>query len=229
VGFSWYTWLEQGRPINASKQVLDAIARTLKLDRAERLHLFHLAGISPGDGNEPDDPSLASEVQAILDALPTLPAALYNARCDIVLHNAAFAAMFPDLLNDPTARRNTLWSLSAAPGSCDQLTDRDAELARMVAMLRADYGRHVGAPTWEQFLGELRSASPEFAARRDAAVPPGAQEIGRLISQPDALDLTKGNPEPGAPAPPLTTTPFRAAGRPMVPAGPGGSSGLRPG
>src|SRR3954452_662432 len=47
VGVTWYTWLEQGRPINASTQVLDAIARTLKLDPVERAHLFQLADV-PG-------------------------------------------------------------------------------------------------------------------------------------------------------------------------------------
>src|SRR6266487_6446580 len=43
VGITWYTWLEQGRPINASAQVLDAVSRTLQLDRAEREHLYQLA------------------------------------------------------------------------------------------------------------------------------------------------------------------------------------------
>src|SRR5436305_14876459 len=47
VGMTWYTWLEQGRDINASDQVLDAIARTLMLDPHERTHLFTLAGLTP--------------------------------------------------------------------------------------------------------------------------------------------------------------------------------------
>src|ERR1039457_4386500 len=45
VGVTWYTWLEQGRPINASTQVLDAVARTLKLDQPEREHLYRLADV----------------------------------------------------------------------------------------------------------------------------------------------------------------------------------------
>ncbi|WP_244205812.1 helix-turn-helix domain-containing protein, partial [Streptomyces bobili] len=45
VGVTWYTWLEQGRPINASAQVLDAVARTLRLDPPEREHLYHLAEV----------------------------------------------------------------------------------------------------------------------------------------------------------------------------------------
>ena len=45
VGVTWYTWLEQGRPINASAQVLDAVARTLRLDPPEREHLYRLAQV----------------------------------------------------------------------------------------------------------------------------------------------------------------------------------------
>ncbi|HET9071724.1 MAG TPA: helix-turn-helix transcriptional regulator [Acidimicrobiales bacterium] len=44
---TWYTWLEQGRDINASEAVLDAVARTLLLDAHERDHLFTLAGVAP--------------------------------------------------------------------------------------------------------------------------------------------------------------------------------------
>src|ERR1700678_47571 len=47
VGLTWYTWLEQGRPINASAQVLDAISRTLRLDAAGRWHLYRLAEATP--------------------------------------------------------------------------------------------------------------------------------------------------------------------------------------
>jgi transcriptional regulator with XRE-family HTH domain len=71
VGVTWYTWLEQGRPINASVQVLDAIARTLSLDAIERGHLFRLADV-PGAAGPADcvECPLPPEVQRILDAIP---------------------------------------------------------------------------------------------------------------------------------------------------------------
>src|SRR6516165_5656978 len=50
VGVTWYTWLEQGRDINASPQVLDAVSRTLLLDPHERDHLFRLADVPDGNG-----------------------------------------------------------------------------------------------------------------------------------------------------------------------------------
>src|SRR6478736_6555626 len=48
IGVTWYTWLEQGRDINVSTQVLDAIATALRFDRQERSHLFRLAGLRFG-------------------------------------------------------------------------------------------------------------------------------------------------------------------------------------
>src|SRR5215471_7519185 len=67
VGVTWYTWLEQGRPIRASVQVLEAVARTLRLDAIERQHLFRLAEVPdtthPPDGGE----LLRPEIQPILD------------------------------------------------------------------------------------------------------------------------------------------------------------------
>src|SRR5947209_20590208 len=47
VGLTWYTWLEQGRDIRVSPEVLSAIARALRLEPAERAHLFRLAGHAP--------------------------------------------------------------------------------------------------------------------------------------------------------------------------------------
>lgn len=43
VSVDWYTWLEQGRSITPSTQVLERIVKTLHLDANERNHLFHLA------------------------------------------------------------------------------------------------------------------------------------------------------------------------------------------
>src|SRR6202046_1392981 len=79
VGVTWYTWLEQGRKINASVQVLDAIATTLRLDATERAHLFRLADV-PGASGPADcvDCPLPPEVQQGIDAIP-LPAAVPTA------------------------------------------------------------------------------------------------------------------------------------------------------
>src|SRR5262245_8150414 len=84
VGVTWYTWLEQGRPIRASTQVLDAVARTLKLDQPEREHLYRLAEVPEAAANDggAQMAQIAPDMQEILDGLTTLPASIVNERFD---------------------------------------------------------------------------------------------------------------------------------------------------
>ena len=174
VGVTWYTWLEQGRPINASVQVLDAIARTLRLDAAEREHLYRLADLpevaGPGSGGE----CLDAEVHTILRQLGPLPAYVHNARYDLLAWNAAYARIFASMVSCPRGERNVLWRVFTAPACCCPLVNKEEEYLKMVATLRASFGRHVGEPVWTNFVSRLSAASPDFArmwATHDVARP----------------------------------------------------------
>jgi transcriptional regulator with XRE-family HTH domain len=170
VGVTWYTWLEQGRPINASVQVLDAIARTLRLDGAEQAHMYRLAGmpgvIDPtganGDGAAAK-PHVCAEVTTILHGLDPLPGAVFNSRFDVLAWNRTYAALFPKLVSAPACERNALWHMFVSPSCCNQFLNRDTELPRMVAMLRGYFGNHVGEPAWTELVRRLSAASSEFA------------------------------------------------------------------
>ena len=170
VGVTWYTWLEQGRPINASGQVLTAIARTLRLDPAEQAYLYRLADVPPP--RQQFGSTLEPEIQIILDELQWLPAAVFSPRHDLLRKNAAYTALFPSCAL--AVRANLLWSAFTVPDCCTPYVDRDAELPGMVALFRHSYGRHVGEPAWESFVAELIEASDEFArlwARQEVAAP----------------------------------------------------------
>jgi transcriptional regulator with XRE-family HTH domain len=174
VGVTWYTWLEQGRPINASVQVLDAVSRTLRLDATERAHLFRLADV-PGSPSLPgcDDCPLPPEVQQILDALP-LPASVVTERFDLLAWNQTYAALFPRLTSAAPEERNTLLSLYTAASCCAPVKDQRTHCEAMVGQLRAAYARHVGDPAWTHFIRRLEAMSPEFAkawAAHDVAQP----------------------------------------------------------
>ncbi|MGW1889071.1 helix-turn-helix transcriptional regulator [Streptomyces sp. NPDC002004] len=176
VGVTWYTWLEQGRPINASPQVLDAVARTLRLDPPEREHLYHLAQVPYAPDREAAARGVGPEIQGVIDALDPRPAVVYNARYDILATNAAYRDLF--FVPQSTAADgapNVLWTLFTVPERVCPLVFRDAELPVMVATLRSSYGRHVGEPAWEEFIRGLSAASAYFArlwATGDVA-PPG--------------------------------------------------------
>ena len=174
VGVTWYTWLEQGRPINASVQVLDAIARTLKLDATERGHLFRLADV-PGAAAQAgcDECPLPPEVQRILDSIP-YPASVVTDRFDLIAWNEIYAALFPRLVRQPPSERNTLLSCLTSPPCCSAVPEQDKYSAVLVAQLRNAYGRHVGDPAWTGFIRRLEALSPLFAelwAAHDVAQP----------------------------------------------------------
>ena len=174
VGVTWYTWLEQGRPINVSVQVLDAVARTLKLDPTERAHLFRLADV-PGAASLPgcDDCTLPDEVQQVLNALP-IPACVVSERFDLLAWNAVYAAIFPGVTSAPPDERNTLFSVFTSMPCCAPFVNHGAYCASMVGQLRVAYGKHVDDPSWTHFIRRLEAASPAFTeawAAQDVALP----------------------------------------------------------
>ncbi|MDT0319273.1 helix-turn-helix transcriptional regulator [Streptomyces millisiae] len=175
VGVTWYTWLEQGRPINASAQVLNAVSRTLRLDAAEREHLFRLAEVPWTPDPVPQTDSVGPDVRLMLDTLEPLPAVVYNARYDVLGTNGVYRAIFYPEESPASAGGNALWQLFTGRLEECPLVFREAELRVMVATLRSAYGNHVGEPAWERFVRELSVASPEFAAMWASGdvVPPG--------------------------------------------------------
>lgn len=162
VGVTWYTWLEQGRPINASTQVLDSIARTLKLDPDEHSHLYRLAdmpALAPvGKTPEP----LGPEVQLVLDGL-NLIACVINERFDLLAWNHSYELLFPGVVTSAGKYHNMVWNIFTSPRCCHVFVNREEEMPRIVATLRAAYAHHVGEPRWEHFIKDLAETSPQFA------------------------------------------------------------------
>jgi transcriptional regulator with XRE-family HTH domain len=185
VGVTWYTWLEQGRPINASVQVLDAVARVLQLDVPEREHLYRLAGIPFVREPVSDVEVVGEEVLAILEALNPLPAAVLNARYDVQASNGTYQVLWPMTSVVARHERNVLYKLFTIPGCCSTIVNSDDELPGMVAQLRRAYGNHMGEPAWESFIGRLIKESPLFAqlwASGDVAAPGPRVKIFRHFS-----------------------------------------------
>jgi len=173
IGVTWYTWLEQGRPIHASLQVLDAIARTLRLDQAELEHLYRLADVSTAP---PDEAvvSVPPRLREILDGLDPLPAALINSRFDLLASNQAHEDLLWEWHVMPCEHRNMLWCCFTESDTRTRFLNFDEEAGYMVAVFRGAYGQHLNEPAWVSFIERLSARSPEFAAlwaRHEVASP----------------------------------------------------------
>jgi transcriptional regulator with XRE-family HTH domain len=170
VGVSWYTWLEQGRDIRPSPEVLDAVARALRLDAAERATLFALArtelplpeGSLAGAEEDPDDGRAL--LAALVEALHPNPAYLLGPMTRILAWNPAASAVFgsPDHLS--LEHRSLLWMLLMDPGPAGSNPGREATARNAVARFRTEYARHAGEPAYEQFISELGERSQWFTA-----------------------------------------------------------------
>jgi transcriptional regulator with XRE-family HTH domain len=162
VGLSWYTWLEQGRDIKPSAQVLDALARTLRLDTGERAHLFHLARVElplPAGDYPRDAPP---ELRALVDALVPNPAYLLGPRTDVLAWNTAAVRVIGEPQTAPDGRPNLLWWLFAR----DQPRGEQwRDTARnTLARFRAEHARRIGDPDFAALIEALERASPDFRA-----------------------------------------------------------------
>lgn len=182
VGVTWYTWLEQGRDINVSPHVLQAVARVLRLDDVERRHLHRLAGPRAPEPGPPEcEPGLTAAFRPVLDKLDPFPACLQTPVFDVVAYNRAYRFLFTDMDLVPPGERNCAVRFFTAPDWRARYTDGDLVAARMVARMRAEIGTDLGAPAAAKVVGELRERSEEFArlwARHD--VLPQRYETKRL-------------------------------------------------
>lgn len=204
VGTTWYTWLEQGRPITVSAQVLDSLAHALQLDAAERTHLFILARQEVPAPPVPASDSVEPSIRQILDALgvyPTCyPGFVTNARWDVVAWNEIACRVFTDFAALPPCDRNLLRFLFTHPHARQIYDDWDGAAQRNLAIFRTSTGRYVGEAWFAELIADLSRASPEFAAwwpRNDVhGTPQGVKAIrhplvGQLEMRPTLLQVAQ--------------------------------------
>lgn len=166
VGVTWYTWLEQGREINASVQVLESIATTLKMDNQERWHLFQLAGVTVVAPTSTACSGVSEAGQLVLDQLDPFPAVVLSQRYDILAYNRAYNRLGGDLDSMEPGERNHAWLFFTHPYWVDLcLKGKRGEAAtHLVGTMRAAMAQHLDDPLWTTLIQRLREASPEFDA-----------------------------------------------------------------
>ncbi|MEV1021270.1 helix-turn-helix transcriptional regulator [Streptomyces sp. NPDC050264] len=157
---TWYTYLEQGRDIRASDQVLDALATALRLSPNERDHLFQLAGRAPA-ADPPDAEPLAAEVAAVPLLLQPHPAYVIDGTYDVLSRNQAAEETFPRLVTDDGRRPNLVRWTFLEPLARDVVVDWEPEARGLLARVRTLAGEHAGDPRYARLVEELHEGSPE--------------------------------------------------------------------
>ena len=164
VSTDYYTRLEQGRNINPSQAVLDAVARALDLDAAGRAHLGNLVGANSGQARE----RLAimriprAGLRQMVDALDHQPALILGRRSEVVASNRLAHALFTDFSQlHPRERNYTRWILLSDEAR-ELFLDWPVQARVAVENLRLDVATYSDDPATWDLIEELREGSPEF-------------------------------------------------------------------
>ena len=163
VSVAYYTRLEQGNGRNVSAEVLDAIARALRLSDAEHAHLTHLA--KPKQHKKKTaarTEQVRGALRQLLDSIDGVPAYVTGRRSDILAWNRMAAAVFGDWAELPAQERNWARLVFLRPEYRDLFVEWDQKASDMVSYLRMDAGCHPDDPLLSSLVGELSLKSEEF-------------------------------------------------------------------
>ena len=166
VGASWYQWLEQGRDISVSPQVLDSVGRVLRLSNAERRHLYVLAGLNP-PAPEPAADHGCEGLRRLIDAWMPYPAHIMDAYYNCVLYNEAAGWV---LGMRPENTQNCLVDFFTDPLYRSRSHSWEQNARTVVAQFRAAASARPDDEGFQEVLARVRSASAEFTElweRRD--------------------------------------------------------------
>ncbi|GHH90016.1 helix-turn-helix transcriptional regulator [Streptomyces capillispiralis] len=163
VSPAYYTRLEQGNGQNVSAEVLDSIARALRLTDAEHAHLTHLAKPKRLRKKQParsQQPRAA--LRQLLESMDTVPAYVVGRRSEILAWNRMAAALFGDWGGMPAPERNWARLVFLNPDYRELFVEWEQKASDMVAYLRMDAGRRPDDPQLSALVGELSVKSEEF-------------------------------------------------------------------
>jgi transcriptional regulator with XRE-family HTH domain len=199
VGATWYTWLEQGRDVRPSTEVLNALAKALRLERAERQHLFILANRPSPELRTYGPEQVPEPLIRMLNSMTDQPSYVLGRRWDVLAWNDAAAAVFGDFSRLDGDARNLVHKMFANESYRRLLADWDELAPLSLAMFRADTARYAGDPDFDRLITLLMETSPEFRAwwpRHDVIHQPSTVKrirhptAGQLVFEYMALDVT---------------------------------------
>lgn len=161
VSLTWYTWLEQGRDIHTTPQVIEALARALQLDDNGHRYLRRLAGIAPRTLDR-GRPEVGESLVALVDSLLPHPAQLMRPVTDLVTWNRAYSRLFVDPSTLDEENRNGLWIQVMCPELRERLVDWERETESAISRFRIEAAKYPGNGRFAQVIDGLNEGSDFF-------------------------------------------------------------------
>jgi transcriptional regulator with XRE-family HTH domain len=161
VSVSWYTWLEQGRDMRVSDEVLERICHTFRLTEDERIYLFSLVQRRPPRLHREVRLEAPAEIVRMIDGVGA-PAVVMNLRWDVLAWNTLNSVFFRDYGEVPAAERNLVEILFTRSSYYEDPVEFETMARRVLAKLRVDYSKSGDDPKFEALIRRLNTVSPLF-------------------------------------------------------------------
>ncbi|MER0243763.1 helix-turn-helix transcriptional regulator [Streptomyces sp. HSW2009] len=181
VSVDYVVRLEQGRGLRPSAEVVEALARALRLAPVERAYLFNLAQQRPRGAEKAASAAQPSLARLVNDLSP-LPAMLLNHRYDVLAWNPEMARLLVDFTTLPPVQRNAIWLCLRHPQVRELYADRERVVREGVAQLRAAWAAYPGDQELTERIAELLTCDEEFArlwGEREVTVPGRGDKVLR--------------------------------------------------
>lgn len=162
VSITWYTWMEQGRPIKVSEQVLASIGQALLLNEREMQYIFKLSQMTMTEIKHQESQLVGKPLQAILDKLEPFPSFASDQYWNVIGWNPSAKAIFGDFEKMNGRERNTIWRMFTNPEYKKLFSDWDKAAEWIVAQYRLACGSYLADEWFKKFVDELMAESSDF-------------------------------------------------------------------
>ncbi|ASU81771.1 XRE family transcriptional regulator [Nocardiopsis gilva YIM 90087] len=163
IGLTWYTWLEQGRHISVTTSILDAVGDVLRLDKAERAHLYRLAGHTPAapaiQAEAPAASCAPDHVVSLVEEWSPSPAYVLDRYWRYLYGNATVESIFGNV----GRLQSCMDGFVDEYGPHRSLPEWEEMAPSLVAEFRSDAARYPNDPVFEEIVSRLSERSQEFA------------------------------------------------------------------
>ena len=162
VSLTWYTWLEQGRFIKVSDQVLESIGRALLLNETEMKYIFALSQIVMPESKSQGPQFISKPLQAVLNKLEPYPTFASDQYWNVIGWNDCAKAIFGDFDKMNARERNTIWRMFTNPKYKTLFTQWDKVAQWIVAQFRLSCSQYTSDQWFKNFVEELMIESDDF-------------------------------------------------------------------
>lgn len=198
ISFDWYTWLEQARDIQASRETLQRIAQALRLEPTETRYLLEIGGFKCNPSVHSSAEFIEPSLYRIINELVCCPCIVIGRRWDLLAWNQAAKLIYGDLEKLSDLERNGLWQYFIGQTFPEILEERSQKAVKAVAIFRMERAKYLNDPFFDQLIDALTEQSEEFAQlwtghEVDVCDPDTAHfihpDLGRLSFEHSAYDL----------------------------------------